>query len=1563
MTIQTFRRGLLGILAAGALIRLFIAYIWLPGGGFPTDLGTFTAWGLKLSEHGAGDFYATAGFADYPPGYLYVLWFLGVISRLTSDTVGTMGALIKLPAMIADLAVGGLMAGIVWRARIGKPDRGVLALLVAALFVFNPVTIYDSALWGQVESVGLIVVLACVFMLMEGTIELALPLGMLAGLIKPQFGLILLPIIIILVIRRHLLGRAAPQPGGRLARLGSLPNWVRLSLGGGAALLVYGVLTAPFGLDPLKFIGLINKAAATYPYLSVNAYNPWSLVALGDHASMADHGGWTPDNLTFLFGLSALQVGTALLAGGLLLAGVIVAWRDDRRSILLAVTVAALAFFVLPTRVHERYLFPVMALLPLLAISSRRYLILLVVLSLAAFDNFHGVLMSYAEGDTAGLPLGDLARNPWLIKAAALASLSAFLFVVADTALVRRLWSPLARALGQTSVPQPDPLTAAGILSADFLIGRPAAKGQEDDPTLGREAIARLDALSNPLLHLTAGVDASSPESPAPTIVRGRSSKAARRIARRAARMPVAAHVEPAMPAAASESAEITPSRGQKDLLSRFKLPTNGAATVLVATDRLGRRDAVLAVIIVFLAFVTRFIGVGQPSSMYFDEVYHARTATEFLQDWRYGMPHDIYEFTHPHLAKYAMAGGIVLFGNNTVSSTAKLPPLSDAVLEPRYAVTGDTAKHGERLYLATGNSIEVYALPARTFLVSLPFPATTLAIDTSGHRLFAADATGQVVVTPTSDFDLLDLIPVPFPFATLDTAPLALTAATNGAGLFAQLEPDRLVALDGTGTAVGDGQLSGLVTATLALPEGRLALSLSDGTLRVMGPNLIEVSSIPLSGPASDLLLSPVDNNKIYAATGAGLEYASLDTSGSLGSSTTVKMPGAVRTLAYSPSSKLIHVLGRTPDGSADTVYVLEPHGNAVFADAPLPFGASALLVDASPDYPSDDPQNVLALNPSGDLAVIAAGGNATAWRLPGVIAGSFLIGVLFLLGRLLLRRRSAALAAVAFALLDGMFFASARIAMNDIYVTFFILAAYTLFAALWLGRWRGRGATLLGLPTVGLLLGLALASKWVGLYAIGGIALLILARSRVGRWLLLAGLVGVTGTLGLMALASGNIVFAAVLLGLTATVTVLVAQRGPDSEPESAPPAFLRPGPGWIWAALCLVVLPVAVYALSYAPWIALGNTWLGPTTVAGSQNLPDLTISMYNYHDQLRATHAAGSPWWAWPLDLKPVWFAAQGVASGLSQQIHDAGNPAVFWMAVPALAFVTWAARRRRDLGLAFIVIAFAAAWLPWSRIDRVTFEYHYFSALPFAVLALGALVSELWDRRPDRTALAFARVGAAVAICLPAALWVAQGPLCTISGATSIESTASICGPAANAAPLQLLAVAVALALVALSGRAPYAWRGQVVALVGGSLLLLFVAQNTSRESGFIPATAALIASGVAASFIITLRDPRRLAAGIVGAVAGVAFMLYPFVSGAPVPGNQVELFRHFLPSWDYAFQFATNTAPAVKGPGLPTMVIITGLIGLNVFGLARLVRARWGSEDEPAADEALAESV
>ncbi len=76
------------------------------------------------------------------------------------------------------------------------------------------------------------------------------------------------------------------------------------------------------------------------------------------------------------------------------------------------------------------------------------------------------------------------------------------------------------------------------------------------------------------------------------------------------------------------------------------------------------------------------------------------------------------------------------------------------------------------------------------------------------------------------------------------------------------------------------------------------------------------------------------------------------------------------------------------------------------------------------------------------------------------------------------------------------------------------------------------------------------------------------------------------------------------------------------------------------------------------------------------------------MYRYHDELRATHAASSPWWAWMLDLKPVWMYLGDMADGLTANIYDAGNPVILWASIGGLVFTGIAAWRRRSLAFAW-----------------------------------------------------------------------------------------------------------------------------------------------------------------------------------------------------------------------------------------------------------------------------------
>ena len=147
---------------------------------------------------------------------------------------------------------------------------------------------------------------------------------------------------------------------------------------------------------------------------------------------------------------------------------------------------------------------------------------------------------------------------------------------------------------------------------------------------------------------------------------------------------------------------------------------------------RLDRLDLFLIVLLILGTLFLRTFRLAEPYQMHFDEVYHARTATEFLQSWRYGLSHDIYEWTHPHLAKYAMAAGLVAFGNDKVNATSDLGvPVVAAVVEPRRLdELAPGGRAGERLHIATGTEIRTYDLVTRDLLSTIPAVGATVADD-----------------------------------------------------------------------------------------------------------------------------------------------------------------------------------------------------------------------------------------------------------------------------------------------------------------------------------------------------------------------------------------------------------------------------------------------------------------------------------------------------------------------------------------------------------------------------------------------------------------------------------------------------------------------------------------------------------------------------------------------------------------------------------------------------------------------------------------------------------------
>ena len=258
----------------------------------------------------------------------------------------------------------------------------------------------------------------------------------------------------------------------------------------------------------------------------------------------------------------------------------------------------------------------------------------------------------------------------------------------------------------------------------------------------------------------------------------------------------------------------------------------------------------------------------------------------------------------------------------------------------------------------------------------------------------------------------------------------------------------------------------------------------------------------------------------------------------------------------------------------AARTIYVVEPHGRAVFADHRCRSSPSAWVLDHNADYPSDDQgQHPRVRRRRRRPPPSTSGSYPFAWRMPGVILGRADDRRPATCSRRLLFRRRARSPCWSglFVLLDGMFFVQSRIAMNDVYTGFFILAAYLLFAWLWLEPVARGAAFWLVMPAIGVLLGLALASKWVAAYAIGALGILVLVRSALGRIILILGLDRSSrGVLGWMAMAvptdsdgaRATCLFPLIMIALTLAAVVVDRRttRSPGPTTRSGSPSVRR-------------------------------------------------------------------------------------------------------------------------------------------------------------------------------------------------------------------------------------------------------------------------------------------------------------------------------------------------------------------------------------------------------------------
>lgn len=365
---------LIALLVSGYLFRVSLQGII---DGHPTDINNFRAWCVHVTTHSFRDFYQAAvpgtgkNWADYPPLYILVLWVLGKIYVATYDPALTpaghgavLAFLVKQPGMLADLAVAVL---IYWLLR--SWDKARWGLFCAGVFLFHPVVLYNSAIWGQMDALTLLLQLVSVVLVFRRAYQSAWFISIVNCLLKPQ-GLILMPLLGWISLLRE--------------------RWRETLLGVACGLAFTLAVTWIFIPLPQALPWLFHQyqsQAELYPYTSIQAFNLWSLLS----NIMQPDDSWG----SFGFLLSPKQV-------GLLIFGAVYGWlllqfkdlladtRADRPRFAGLITISALiliAFFLFPTRMHERYLYNGLMLLLIAAGLNPRLWPAFIALSVSHFLN------------------------------------------------------------------------------------------------------------------------------------------------------------------------------------------------------------------------------------------------------------------------------------------------------------------------------------------------------------------------------------------------------------------------------------------------------------------------------------------------------------------------------------------------------------------------------------------------------------------------------------------------------------------------------------------------------------------------------------------------------------------------------------------------------------------------------------------------------------------------------------------------------------------------------------------------------------------------------------------------------------------------------------------------------------------------------------------------------------------------------------------------------------------------------------------------------------------------
>ena len=323
--------------------------------------------------------------------------------------------------------------------------------------------------------------------------------------------------------------------------------------------------------------------------------------------------------------------------------------------------------------------------------------------------------------------------------------------------------------------------------------------------------------------------------------------------------------------------------------------------------------------------------------------------------------------------------------------------------------------------------------------------------------------------------------------------------------------------------------------------------------------------------------------------------------------------------------------------------------------------------------------------------VGIAIFGLNPFGWRIMGVIFGTLMIPILFLLGKKMFNTSIGGFSAAFLFVFDFMHFSEARLGITDTYVVFFSLFSqlffFIYFSSVVKKGWRN--ASVVPLFFSFLFFAFGFSTKWLVLFGfLGGLAILILLR--------------------LFTVARHKNDFAAKVYTFF-----------------SHPYAYV----------VAFIIMSIGIYFVTYIPDMLAGRTLTG---VIGLPN------TMYSYHaNPIGLDHPYSSSSWSWPIIGRPLWLYVNNLSADMRSTISLFGNPAVWWVGFVAIIAITGSIlfkvatefKKRQmpklEVPAVFLTVIFFAQWLPYAFVSRGLFIYHYYVNVPIICLGSAYFISKYW----------------------------------------------------------------------------------------------------------------------------------------------------------------------------------------------------------------------------------------